>query len=257
MNNNWTVYDHEFPDGKHYIGITSQPVEQRWGKEGGQYRNQPVWLPIQKYGWNNIQHHILYTNVDLYTAQLLEQQMIEKYDSYENGYNCTKGGDHSFEMDINGKIYTSQELAELSEHDISNHDITNRLNEHGWDLTKTLTTPLQNKKHKFLFNGELLSIHELYERRINKDLTYRQIATRIYRHHWDPERAITQSSKTKLQPSSRGEKKYHYNGQDYNSYELSQIHPELNLTSFDITDRINHHGWDVERAISQPKRKRS
>lgn len=42
----------------------------------------------------------------------------------------------------------------------------------------------------------------------------------------------------------------------YNSYELSQIHPELGLKSVDITTRINHHHWDIERAITQPKKKR-
>ena len=41
----------------------------------------------------------------------------------------------------------------------------------------------------------------------------------------------------------------------YNSYELTQISDVEGLTIEDITSRINHHGWSVERAITQPKKK--
>ena len=41
-----------------------------------------------------------------------------------------------------------------------------------------------------------------------------------------------------------------------NSYELTQISPIKDLTPFDITNRINKHGWSVEKAITQPKKSR-
>lgn len=41
----------------------------------------------------------------------------------------------------------------------------------------------------------------------------------------------------------------------YNSYELELLSTVPNLTAYDITNRINHHGWSVYKAISTPKRR--
>jgi hypothetical protein len=49
---------------------------------------------------------------------------------------------------------------------------------------------------------------------------------------------------------------FEYNGKTYNSFELCQISKLKDLKPQDITDRINRKGWSVERAITQPKRKR-
>lgn len=232
-------------------------MEKRWGNNGSCYKNQPVWEAIQTFGWNNIKHNILFDHLSINQAQQLEKEMIQKYDSLNNGYNCTSGGDHYFEIEVDGKNLSAYDIAQLSPYAISGHDVTNRINEHGWSLDKTINTPLQDKGHLYLLDNQWVSLRELYERRVNKELTYRQIASRIIRHKWDPKRAISQPTNVKKQPFGIGEKKYDYHGKLYSSYELSQIHPELGLTSFDITNRINHHGWDIDKAVSQPKRKRS
>ena len=59
------VYKHTFPNGKVYIGITSKKKpNQRWESGIGYSKNQIVmYNAIQKYGWDNIKHEILFENL--------------------------------------------------------------------------------------------------------------------------------------------------------------------------------------------------
>lgn len=98
--NNWCVYKHTFPNNKIYIGITSQSPEARWGKTGNNYTiNQPaIYYAIKKYGWENIQHEILFTNLSQNDAAKKEKELIRFYHSWIkdpqcNGYNMTLGGE--------------------------------------------------------------------------------------------------------------------------------------------------------------------
>ena len=102
------VYVHVFPNGKMYFGITSQLPHQRWGENGVGYKNQPIlWRAIQKYGWENIEHIILYDNISYIEAQLKEQCLIKKYGTNEPdfGYNLTLGGEG-----VLGYKYTAEQL---------------------------------------------------------------------------------------------------------------------------------------------------
>ena len=56
----YCVYKHTFPNGKIYIGVTSINPLRRW-ENGFGYRKQTVMFrAICKYGWDNIQHEILF-----------------------------------------------------------------------------------------------------------------------------------------------------------------------------------------------------
>ena len=56
----YIVYMHTSPSGKRYIGITSKnPPEKRW-LNGRGYRNEYIKNVIQKYGWDNFEHEILF-----------------------------------------------------------------------------------------------------------------------------------------------------------------------------------------------------
>ena len=256
----YKVYIHIFPNNKVYIGITRQTLQQRWGKNGQGYKKQKVYKYIIKFGWDNIEHKLLYDNLTSSEAQKIEIELINKYNSIENGYNEDTGGglggDCWCEFNYNGIIYTAKELADMSKYDLSYHDITNRINSHGWSIDKAINTPKGRRNVKFKYNNKLYSIKELYEIRINKDLTLNQIKDRLLNKNWDIERAITQPSNVKKQPKGLGKKIYEYKGKLYNSYELCLMSKIDNLTPFDITNRINHHGWSVEKAITQPKRKK-
>jgi group I intron endonuclease len=95
----WCVYKHEAPNGKVYIGITSQSTSRRWRTNGeGYYQDTQKKFrnAINKYGWDNFKHEIIEDNISsLEEANARERYWISFYDSYHNGYNSTLGGDAS------------------------------------------------------------------------------------------------------------------------------------------------------------------
>lgn len=256
------MYYHRFPDGKYYIGLTNQVPEIRWGYNGWGYHKQPVYEAIQKFGWNNIEHVVLRTNLSPEEAQRLETDLIIEYNSIEDGYNESKGGGLGgnpwCEFEYNNVLYSAEELAELSSVEgITAHDITTRINHRGWSVERALTQPKKQKSQKFEYQGEMYTINELFEMRINKELTKGQIKTRIMDHQWSAERAISQPNNVKKQPFGVGTCLYEYQGNTYNTWQLCQISPVAGLKPTHLTDRLNRRKWSVERAITQPLKKRS
>lgn len=92
---NYIIYKHTFPNGKIYIGLTNQEPEKRW-RNGHGYMTQPIVLDaIIKYGWINIKHEILCTNLNKNEAEEIEYTLINELQSYKHdiGYNVLKGKD--------------------------------------------------------------------------------------------------------------------------------------------------------------------
>lgn len=94
-NYNYKIYVHiNKINGKMYIGQTRQKAELRWRKGLG-YQDSPYfWRAIQKYGWDNFDHIILIDNLCQYEADILENELIKKYDTTNGlyGYNLASGG---------------------------------------------------------------------------------------------------------------------------------------------------------------------
>ena len=94
--NNYCIYMHKNKiNGKIYIGQTCQKPEYRWGKEGKGYEQCPLfYAAIQKYGWDNFSHDILFTGLTKEEAAQKEIELIAEYKSNqrEYGYNIDKGG---------------------------------------------------------------------------------------------------------------------------------------------------------------------
>lgn len=92
----YTVYMHTSPSNKRYIGITSQkPPTRRWRNDGSGYKhNTHFWRAIQKYGWDNFKHEILYSGLTKEEAELKEVELIilHKSDNHNFGYNIDHGG---------------------------------------------------------------------------------------------------------------------------------------------------------------------
>ena len=91
----WSIYMHTFPNGKRYIGMTSQKPEKRWKKTG--YRNQmPMEKAIEEFGWENVVHEVLCTCETKREAERIETDLIRYFRTsiHENGYNVQPGGDH-------------------------------------------------------------------------------------------------------------------------------------------------------------------
>lgn len=100
--NTWTVYKHTTPSNKFYFGITNaHDLNKRWANGLG-YRTQTVFFrAIIKYGWDNIKHEIIKSNLSFDEAKELEIQLIKKHKTNvsefgreSNGYNMTSGGDN-------------------------------------------------------------------------------------------------------------------------------------------------------------------
>ena len=113
--NCWTVYCHTTPSGKRYIGITSKKPEDRWRNGIGYDKETPFGKAIEKYGWYNIKHEILDTNLDEFTAKCLEEYYIFSFRTFVGfkdckGYNCTLGGDGQV-----GREHTEEEKIKMSE----------------------------------------------------------------------------------------------------------------------------------------------
>lgn len=52
-----------------------------------------MWNAIKAYGWENIEHNIIVDGLTKEQAMTLEQRFISAYDTLENGYNATIGGE--------------------------------------------------------------------------------------------------------------------------------------------------------------------
>ena len=91
----YTVYKHTTPSGKVYIGITSREVEKRWNNGYGYQQNKHFYSAIQKYGWENIKHDILFEKLTQQQAFEKEIEMIRLYKSNDRrfGYNKSTGGE--------------------------------------------------------------------------------------------------------------------------------------------------------------------
>lgn len=112
MKNNYYVYKHTSPNGKVYIGITIRKPEKRWGSNGINYRTQVFYRAIQKYGWDNIKHEILFEGLSKEEAEQKEIELIALYHSNDKdfGYNIDNGGHclNSFSEEHKRKISDSK-----------------------------------------------------------------------------------------------------------------------------------------------------
>lgn len=124
----WCVYIHTSLSGKKYIGITSQPVKDRWGNNGQNYLNKDVngnymhpamAKALTKYkNWDkDWAHEVVCSDLTEEEANLMEIELIALYKTnccrYNNptyGYNCTDGGGGT-----SGVIRSKEFRAHLSE----------------------------------------------------------------------------------------------------------------------------------------------
>ena len=76
MENNYSVYQHVTPDGMYYFGQT-QNVERRWSNNGAEYKRTTLQPYIEKFGWDNIQHIVLFKDQTKENALWIENFLIE------------------------------------------------------------------------------------------------------------------------------------------------------------------------------------
>lgn len=89
----YCVYMHIFPNNMKYVGITEfgDNPNERWKNGFGYTKNVGMFYDIVKYGWDNIKHEILYSNLSKQNAEKIESQLIKELDLINNGYNRSNG----------------------------------------------------------------------------------------------------------------------------------------------------------------------
>jgi group I intron endonuclease len=113
-----TIYKLTSPSNKCYIGQTINLVERKRTlyNPNKYYSGHRLDNAIKKYGIENFQYEIIIQIVESSKEKLrekldeLEKFYIEKYDSYNNGYNMTVGGSGS-----NGCFQTEESKRKISE----------------------------------------------------------------------------------------------------------------------------------------------
>lgn len=110
MEATYCVYKHTAPNGKVYIGQTMQKPSKRFGAGNGYKGCIVFYNAIQKYGWENFTHEILFNNLTGEEANEKERELIELYQSNkrEYGYNLRTGGQEHY-------IYGEEARRKMSE----------------------------------------------------------------------------------------------------------------------------------------------
>lgn len=105
----YSVYLHTSPSGKYYVGITSMKPSRRWDNGNG-YKTQIFYRAIQKYGWDNIDHEIVASNLTREEAENFEILLIRELHSNEPkyGYNIENGGSSIGKMSEQSKKKLSE-----------------------------------------------------------------------------------------------------------------------------------------------------
>lgn len=99
MNNEkiYVIYAHiNLLNGKTYIGQTKQTLSRRFRKDGEGYKKcTAFYKAILEDGWSNFKHIILFENLTLEEANLIEKYLIKKFDltNEEKGYNISQRGE--------------------------------------------------------------------------------------------------------------------------------------------------------------------
>lgn len=89
-----------------YIGITQRAPNKRFKYGNGYKDNEYFWQAIEKYGWNNFKHEILYSGLSKEIACTTEIELIAKYNSTNRkyGYNIALGKSHPHTEEERRKI---------------------------------------------------------------------------------------------------------------------------------------------------------
>ena len=90
----YCVYCHTTPSNRKYVGISCDPIK-RWRNGKGYEKNYIFTRAIEKYGWENIKHEILYDGLSEEEAKTIERKLIAEWNltDAEYGLNLSGGGE--------------------------------------------------------------------------------------------------------------------------------------------------------------------
>lgn len=84
-------------NGKVYIGFTAREPQKRWSQHkhhAKKQTNRKLYNAIRKYGVDNFRFEVIFESDDMdYTLNIKEPEFINQYNSIEEGYNYSIGGE--------------------------------------------------------------------------------------------------------------------------------------------------------------------
>lgn len=94
------IYKYTSPSGKQYIGQTINESQRKYAHKSGTSKTQTKFgKAIRKYGWENFHYEVLFKinsndkEKIRIVLNVMEKYLINKYDSFHNGYNLNDGGE--------------------------------------------------------------------------------------------------------------------------------------------------------------------
>lgn len=136
--NNYSLYIHTLKqDNRKYIGISNNPIK-RWGPEGRGYSKncRHFYYAIQKYGWDNFLHEIVYNNLSKDEAEQKEIELIKLYKTINSkyGFNLSSGGNvPCLEGELNpfyGKTHSKETKEKISKTKKEQHIVSSGFGGH-------------------------------------------------------------------------------------------------------------------------------
>ena len=160
--NRFCAYRHTSPSGKVYIGITGRNPLSRWNEGRGYKQNPHFWSAIQKYGWDEFTHEILFSALSKEDACAKEIELIQVHCSNnpDYGYNHSLGGEQTF-YGCHHSEETKQLMSEKAKGRQMSEETRRKLREA--NLGKTMSEEVRRKLSE-INKGKKLSPEQCHRR---------------------------------------------------------------------------------------------
>lgn len=171
--NAYIVYVHiNKINNKKYVGITCKKPEYRWNYGKGYKYNKHFWSAIQKYGWDNFEHIILFENLTHDEACAKEKELIEFYKSNDPmyGYNLTTGGDANYQMseEVKKKLSEANKGEKNSNYGISPRERMDEATYARWLYKQQTNKPCGKDNPQYGISPKERMSEEVYQQWLSK-----------------------------------------------------------------------------------------
>ena len=178
MENNYSVYQHVTPDGLYYFGATSN-IKQRWSNNGAKYKKTSLQPYIEKYGWDNIQHIVLFKDQTKENALWIEDFLITT--AQEDGVciNQRRSGNISKEEGYKQEYYQQNKDKIKQYYETNKEQIREKQNQY-YETNKEQIREKQNQYYKKYYEQNKDKKREYQEQNKDKIRKYQREYNREY-----------------------------------------------------------------------------
>lgn len=250
-------------DGKEYVGITMGTLEKRWGEHlsmGAGVTDTKLKRAIRKHGVENFTIELLRSDAKSY-RELMTQEIAEiaSRQSYERGYNSTRGGEIVFNArELTVGDLTFPTLSAAAEHfELDEALIRARIDAMGWSIEEAVGL-IDRPKTKYSPKGKIEIAGQTFESHkaaaAHFGIGFQRYSLRVTRYGWTPEQALG------VEPPPNGSSGVSVavtlkDGQRFKSLSAAASH-------FGVHQALAAHrrsiGWTLEQALGieeKPKRR--